>query len=92
MDAVVPVRARGVGRGVRHGVALEAPGYGAVVAPVAAAVAFSRVYVGVHYPGDVLALIALGAAAARSLLLVAAASGARAVRAHAGGGAGAAGR
>ncbi|UFQ14289.1 MULTISPECIES: bifunctional phosphatase PAP2/diacylglycerol kinase family protein [Streptomyces] len=46
------------------GVALESPGYGAVVAPVAAAVAFSRVYVGVHYPGDVLAGIALGAAAA----------------------------
>ncbi|MGV9880085.1 phosphatase PAP2 family protein [Streptomyces sp. NPDC003006] len=46
------------------GVALESSRYGAVVAPVAAAVAFSRVYVGVHYPGDVLAGIALGAAAA----------------------------
>ncbi|MEU5895176.1 bifunctional phosphatase PAP2/diacylglycerol kinase family protein [Streptomyces venezuelae] len=46
------------------GVALEAPRYGALLAPVAAAVAFSRVYVGVHYPGDVLAGCVLGAAAA----------------------------
>lgn len=36
------------------GVALESTRYGAVVAPVAAGVAFSRVYVGVHFPGDVL--------------------------------------
>ncbi|CAM5344232.1 phosphoesterase [Streptomyces spiroverticillatus] len=46
------------------GVALEAPRYGALLAPLAAAVAFSRVYVGVHYPGDVLAGCALGVAAA----------------------------
>ncbi|MFE9768638.1 bifunctional phosphatase PAP2/diacylglycerol kinase family protein [Streptomyces sp. NPDC005808] len=46
------------------GVALESTGYGALVAPVAASVAFSRVYVGVHYPGDVLAGIAIGAGAA----------------------------
>ncbi|MFF4650664.1 bifunctional phosphatase PAP2/diacylglycerol kinase family protein [Streptomyces sp. NPDC001380] len=45
-------------------VALEAPRYGAVLAPVAAAVAASRVYVGVHYPGDVLAGCALGMGAA----------------------------
>ncbi|MFG2449449.1 bifunctional phosphatase PAP2/diacylglycerol kinase family protein [Streptomyces sp. NPDC048512] len=46
------------------GVALESTRYGAVVAPVAAAVAFSRVYVGVHFPGDVLAGVAIGAGAA----------------------------
>ncbi|MFH8370025.1 bifunctional phosphatase PAP2/diacylglycerol kinase family protein [Streptomyces sp. NPDC018031] len=46
------------------GVALESSRYGALVAPVAAGVAASRVYVGVHYPSDVLAGIALGAGAA----------------------------
>ncbi|MFD6972028.1 bifunctional phosphatase PAP2/diacylglycerol kinase family protein [Streptomyces sp. NPDC059979] len=46
------------------GVALESPGWGAAVAPVAASVAFSRVYTGVHYPSDVLAGAALGVAAA----------------------------
>ncbi len=46
------------------GVALETPAIGAGVALVAAAVAYSRVYVGVHYPGDVLAGIALGAGSA----------------------------
>ncbi|MDT3396883.1 phosphatase PAP2 family protein [Streptomyces sp. B1866] len=46
------------------GVALESGRYGALVAPLAAAVAVSRVYVGVHYPGDVLAGVALGAGAA----------------------------
>lgn len=45
-------------------VALESTRYGLLVAPVAAAVAFSRVYVGVHYPGDVLAGVAIGAGAA----------------------------
>lgn len=45
-------------------VALESRRYGLLVAPVAAAVAFSRVYVGVHYPGDVLAGAAIGAGAA----------------------------
>ncbi|MEV2254113.1 phosphatase PAP2 family protein [Streptomyces sp. NPDC050147] len=46
------------------GVALESRGLGAVVAPVAASVAFSRVYTGVHYPSDVLVGAALGAGAA----------------------------
>ncbi|MBH5333595.1 phosphatase PAP2 family protein [Streptomyces pactum] len=46
------------------GVALESTRYGAVVAPVAAGVAASRVYVGVHYPSDVLAGIVLGVGAA----------------------------
>ncbi|MER6912003.1 phosphatase PAP2 family protein [Streptomyces sp. NPDC000594] len=46
------------------GVALESRSWGAVVAPVAASVAFSRVYTGVHYPSDVLVGLALGAGAA----------------------------
>lgn len=46
------------------GVALESRGLGAAVAPIAASVAFSRVYTGVHYPSDVLVGAALGAGAA----------------------------
>ncbi|MGW4206098.1 phosphatase PAP2 family protein [Streptomyces sp. NPDC004726] len=46
------------------GVALESRGWGAAVAPVAAGVAFSRVYTGVHYPSDVLVGAALGVGAA----------------------------
>ncbi len=46
------------------GVALESPRWGAALAPVAASVAFSRVYTGVHYPSDVLAGAALGLGAA----------------------------
>lgn len=46
------------------GLALESPLLGAVAAPVAAGVMLSRVYVGVHYPGDVLAGAALGVGAA----------------------------
>ncbi|GGW24808.1 bifunctional phosphatase PAP2/diacylglycerol kinase family protein [Streptomyces xantholiticus] len=46
------------------GVALESKAWGAVVAPVAASVAFSRVYTGVHYPSDVLVGAALGVGAA----------------------------
>ncbi|MDN3293908.1 phosphatase PAP2 family protein [Streptomyces ficellus] len=46
------------------GVALESKGWGAAVAPVAAAVALSRVYTGAHYPSDVLVGAALGVGAA----------------------------
>ncbi|MFI0817766.1 phosphatase PAP2 family protein [Streptomyces sp. NPDC021098] len=46
------------------GVAIESSRYGTLVAPLAAAVAASRVYVGVHYPSDVVAGVALGAGAA----------------------------
>ncbi|QSB16507.1 phosphatase PAP2 family protein [Natronosporangium hydrolyticum] len=43
------------------GVALESPLAGAAVAPLAAAVGYSRVHVGVHYASDVVAGAALGA-------------------------------
>ncbi|GAA3830813.1 bifunctional phosphatase PAP2/diacylglycerol kinase family protein [Streptomyces phyllanthi] len=46
------------------GVALESRGWGAAVAPVAAAVALSRVYTGVHFPSDVLVGAAFGVGAA----------------------------
>ncbi|TSB18193.1 bifunctional phosphatase PAP2/diacylglycerol kinase family protein [Streptomyces benahoarensis] len=46
------------------GVAFENEWWGLALAPLAASVAFSRVYTGVHYPGDVLAGAALGAGAA----------------------------
>ncbi|MFB9514080.1 bifunctional phosphatase PAP2/diacylglycerol kinase family protein [Streptomyces purpureus] len=46
------------------GVALESAGWGAAVAPLAGAVALSRVYTGVHYPSDVLVGAGLGVAAA----------------------------
>ncbi|MEU9044286.1 MULTISPECIES: phosphatase PAP2 family protein [unclassified Kitasatospora] len=44
--------------------AIESPVLGAAAAPVALGVMASRIYVGVHYPGDVLAGAALGAGAA----------------------------
>ncbi|MFN2526447.1 MAG: bifunctional phosphatase PAP2/diacylglycerol kinase family protein [Actinomycetota bacterium] len=44
------------------GASLELPWLGALLGPLAAGVASSRVYVGVHYPGDVLAGAVLGAA------------------------------
>lgn len=46
------------------GVALESPAAGVAVAPLAAAVAYSRVHVGVHWPSDVVAGAAVGAAVA----------------------------
>lgn len=46
------------------GVALESRGWGAALAPVAASVAFSRIYIGVHYPADVLVGVALGVSSA----------------------------
>jgi len=46
------------------GVALESPVVGALIAPVALGVGYSRVHVGVHYPGDVAAGMAVGSAIA----------------------------
>lgn len=46
------------------GVALEYPAAGAVLAPLAAAVAYSRVHTGVHWPSDVAMGAGVGAAVA----------------------------
>ena len=46
------------------GVALESTPAGAALAPLALGVGYSRVHVGVHYPGDVVAGIAVGAGVA----------------------------
>jgi undecaprenyl-diphosphatase len=46
------------------GVGLESTAAGAVLAPIALGVGYSRVHVGVHYPGDVVAGFAVGSAVA----------------------------
>jgi membrane-associated phospholipid phosphatase len=52
------------------GVALEAPELAVPVGAIAAGVAVSRVWTGAHYPGDVVAGIALGTAASLALARV----------------------
>src|SRR3954447_3026724 len=46
------------------GLAMESPVAGVALAPVALGVGYSRVHVGVHYPGDVVAGLAVGGAVA----------------------------
>jgi membrane-associated phospholipid phosphatase len=52
------------------GVALEAPELAVPVGALAAGVAASRVWTGAHYPGDVVAGVAIGTAASLALALV----------------------
>jgi diacylglycerol kinase family enzyme/membrane-associated phospholipid phosphatase len=52
------------------GVALETPALGVPVGLLAAGVAYGRVHTGVHYPGDVVAGMAIGAASAYALTRV----------------------
>ena len=57
---VVPVRARASAAAFATAVGLESPRLGLALAPLAAAVAYSRVHVGVHWTSDVVAGAALG--------------------------------
>lgn len=50
--------------GFAAGVALESGGAGLIVAPVAAAVAYSRMHVGAHWLSDVIGGVAIGAVVA----------------------------
>lgn len=52
------------------GAAMESGAWGTLVAPVAASVAFSRIYTGVHYPSDVLVGCALGVGAALAVRMI----------------------
>ena len=52
------------------GVTMEAPAAAVPIIAVAGAVAFSRIYVGAHYPGDVIAGIALGSLAGLGTRLI----------------------
>jgi undecaprenyl-diphosphatase len=51
-------------------VAMDAPGVAIPIGVLAGAVAFSRVYVGVHYPSDVIAGVAIGVSAALATVRV----------------------
>jgi undecaprenyl-diphosphatase len=55
--------------GLAMGMCLYCPPLGVLLFVIAAVIAFSRVYVGVHYPADVIAGALLGAAAALVLYL-----------------------
>ena len=62
VDDLVPLRPLSIGGGVRRiGRGCDARTQAAATGITAAVVAFSRVYTGVHYPGDVVAGAMVGA-------------------------------